>query len=59
MTGTSLPSVSVARAVLAYAKPVRSSTGRASMSARSSAVGPAPLRRTPTTPVPPTPVVVS
>jgi hypothetical protein len=44
---------------LAYGRPVASATGSASMSARSSAVGPGPLRSTPTTPVPPTPSVVS
>ena len=59
MTGTSTSSGSVPRAVLAYGRPVASATGSASMSARSSAVGPGPLRSTPTTPVPPTPSVVS
>ncbi len=57
ITGTSAPREFVARPVLAYGKPVCSSTGSPSMSARSSTVGPAPFESTPTTPVPPTPVV--
>ena len=40
-------------------QPVRSLTGSASMSARSSTVGPSPLRSTPTTPVPPMPSCTS
>ena len=44
MTGTSVPAGSVPRAVLAYSRPVRSSTGSASMSARSQTTGPSPLR---------------
>ena len=40
-------------------KPVASSTGSASISARSMTVGPSPLRSRPTTPVLPTPVVTS
>ena len=36
-----------------------SSIGSASMSARSSTVAPSPLRKSPTTPVPPTPSVTS
>ena len=40
-------------------KPVISSMGRASMSARSITIGPSPLRSRPTTPVFPTPVVTS
>src|SRR4051794_12861387 len=59
MTGTSVPPSVTARATLAYANPVFSSTGRASMSARSRTTGPAPLRSRPTTPVPPTPTVTS
>ncbi len=59
ITGTSLPSGSVPVAVLAYASPVRSRTGSASKSARSSTRGPAPLASTPTTPVRPTPVITS
>ena len=57
MTGTSAPRASCACPVLAYGRPVCSSTGSPSMSARSSTVGPSPLASTPTTPVPPTPVV--
>jgi hypothetical protein len=49
----------VAVTVLAYGTPVASSTGNASMSARSITVGPSPLRSTPATPVLPTPVVTS
>ncbi len=59
MTGFSTPSLSTWRAVEALARPDFSSTGRPSMSARIMTVGPGPLRRTATTPVPPTPVVTS
>ena len=45
------------RARLAKDRPVRSSIGSASMSARSSSTGPGPFSMTATTPVPPTPVV--
>ncbi len=44
---------------LAYGSPVVSCTGRASMSARNSTVGPSPLRSTPTTPVVAIPVSTS
>ena len=43
MTGTSCPDGSTPRAVEAYGRPVRSSTGRASMSARSQITGPSPF----------------
>jgi hypothetical protein len=59
MTGTSAPSGSVVVTALAYGSPVLSRTGSASMSARASTTGPSPLRTTPTTPVPPTPVWTS
>ena len=55
ITGVSPPSGSLAVTVLAYAKPVASLMGKASISARSITVGPLPLFSTPTTPVPPTP----
>ena len=47
----------VPRTWLAKGRPVCSSTGSASMSARSSSTGPGPFSITATTPVPPTPVV--
>jgi hypothetical protein len=59
ITGVSWPSGPVAVAVLAYGNPVASSTGSASMSARSITVGPSPLESRPTTPVSPTPLVTS
>lgn len=59
ITGTVLPSESVAVALLAYGAPVASAIGNASMSARSITVGPAPFFSNPTTPVLPTPVVTS
>ena len=59
ITGTVLPLGSVAVTCDAYGSPVFSSIGSASSSVRTSTVGPLPLRRTPTTPVPPTPVVTS
>ncbi len=59
ITPTSRPSSSFARAALAYGRPVASVTGSASMSVRTRSVGPAPLRRTPTTPHPPTRSVTS
>lgn len=59
ITGCSRPSSSVTVAVEAYGRPVRSRTGRASMSARAMTTGPSPLARTPITPVPPTPSVTS
>src|SRR6267378_1844121 len=52
MTGTVCPWGFTPVAVLAYGSPVFSSTGSASSSVRSRTVGPLPLRRTPTTPVP-------
>ena len=59
ITGTVCPAGLTPVAVLAYGNPVFSSTGSASSSVRRSTVGPFPLRSTPTTPVPPTPVVTS
>src|SRR5690606_8691952 len=59
MTGCSTPSRAVAVAVDAYGRPVRSRTGRASMSARAMTTGPSPFARTPITPVPPTPSVTA
>ena len=58
-TPTVAPSGSTPVAVDAYGSPVSSVTGRASMSARSSTVGPGPLSSTATTPVRPTPSVTS
>jgi hypothetical protein len=57
ITGCSVPARSVWRAREGLGTPERSSSGSPSMSARSSTVGPAPLRMIATTPVPPTPVV--
>ena len=57
MIPVSRPSRVVPRTRLAKGRPVRSSTGSASMSARSSNTGPGPFSITATTPVPPTPVV--
>jgi hypothetical protein len=51
ITGTSPPSASGARTVLSVS-PVFSSTGSASMSARSITVGPVPFRSTPVRPRP-------
>jgi len=59
MTPTSRPSRSRVRTVLAYGSPVRSTIGKASMSARIIRVGPAPFFSSPTTPLPPTPSVTS
>ena len=47
------------RSLAEQGSPVLSWIGSASMSARSSTVGPCPLRSSPTTPVPPTPSVTS
>jgi hypothetical protein len=58
-TGDSLPSSRRTRTVLAYSRPVASSTDKASMSARYMTVRPAPLRRIATTPVPAIPVVTA
>ena len=55
MTGTSFPFGSVPVARLAYARQVASSTGSASMSARTSSVGPAPSSSTAAMPCPPIP----
>ena len=57
MTPLSTPVRLVPRTRLANGRPVCSSTGSASMSARSSRIGPGPFAITATTPVPPTPVV--
>jgi hypothetical protein len=59
ITGTGCPAAFFAVTRLAKGAPVFSSTGNASSSVRSMTVGPAPLRSSPTTPVPPTPVVTS
>ncbi len=54
ITPVSMPSSVVARTFEAKGRPVCSTTGSPSMSARISSTGPAPLRSTATTPVPPT-----
>jgi len=59
ITGTARPSASRPVAALAHGSPVSSRTGRASRSVRSITTGPGPLRSTPTTPWPPTPVVTA
>ena len=59
ITGTVFPVASVVVTCDAYGRPVFSSTGNASSSVRRSTVGPLPFFNTPTTPVPPTPVVTS
>ncbi len=59
ITWTVSPASFFAVTWLAYARPVFSSTGSASMSARTRTVGPAPFFMTATTPVFPTPVATS
>jgi len=54
ITGTSLPLSSFACTLLAYGRPVFSSTGSASSSVRSMMIGPVPFFITATMPVPPT-----
>jgi hypothetical protein len=59
LTGVVTPFAVSAVALLAYGRPVASSIGSASMSARSITVGPSPFRSRPTTPVFPMPVATS
>ncbi len=53
IVGTSVPDGSMPVSRLACARPVSSRMGRPSVSARNATTGPSPLRRIPTTPVPP------
>ncbi len=50
ITDTSCPAAFFIRTVLAYGSPVFSSTGSASISVRTSSVGPAPFFNSPTMP---------
>ena len=59
ITGTVAPELSFVVILLAYGRPVFSSTGSASRSVRIITVGPAPFLSSPTTPVPAIPVVTS
>jgi hypothetical protein len=54
ITGDATPSIPTCTAADALGRPFASLSGSPSMSARTSTVGPSPLRITPTTPVPPT-----